>query len=248
MIKIITCNIRFDNPKDLNNSWTNRKKFLATTLKKEKAQIICTQEGREPQLRELENLLEMQLVDEHREWIKERMYPCIYIDSSINIVDQGDFWLSYTPNILASKIPESAFPRLCTWAKVQIEDYTFCIFNVHLDHTTDYVRKLQSKILLDELRKISNRLPFILLGDFNTPAKESLYDEIINSLDIIDTWSGKEEQTFHQFKGDRFVGKRIDWILCSSSFEFEKTKVLKDSKEGLYLSDHYPVVTNLKII
>ena len=57
MIKLISTNIRFKNEFDGLNHWDLRKLLLQEKIEKYDPLIIGTQEGREPQLRELENLI-----------------------------------------------------------------------------------------------------------------------------------------------------------------------------------------------
>ena len=84
------------------------------------ADFICTQEGRKPQLMDAESLLkDYSHAFKERSWIEERMYPCIFISKSWNVLGSGDRWLSETPEVPGSKSFESMFPRLMTYAKVQ---------------------------------------------------------------------------------------------------------------------------------
>ncbi len=82
-LTLITCNIRFDNPADGDNAWAHRRIFLRDTLLSDSPDIIATQEGRFDQLQDLNSLLEdYDLVDPHRSWIGERMYPTFFLKKS----------------------------------------------------------------------------------------------------------------------------------------------------------------------
>jgi endonuclease/exonuclease/phosphatase family metal-dependent hydrolase len=252
MIKVITSNIRFDNPDDGPNQWDSRKEFLAQTLTSYGADIIATQEGREAQLKEFDSLLKKySLCDGHRQWLRPRMYPCLFLGEELEFKNSGDFWLSETPDVAGSKSFDSAFPRLCSWAKLKKSNASFFVFDVHLDHTTDEIRLEQAKVLSNQIKIINEEsLPIILMGDFNTCANSGVRKHLIESLDLVDPWlinNKAEEPSFHMFKGSFPEGKRIDWVLISSCLSSTRIELIKDERDGLYLSDHYPVYCEISL-
>lgn len=255
-IKIISSNIRFDNPADNQHSWNNRKSILADLLNSEEADIICTQEGRRPQLMELNTLLKgKDIIEQHREWINERMYPSIYINTDRFFVEEsGDVWLSETPNQPGSKSFNSAFPRLCTWAKLALKENGREIFivNCHLDHCFSETRVEQIKVLLEETFSInSSNEALILCGDFNEgpdgEVRKTLREQREN---LFDPWSfheKEEETTYHKFKGTLKEGARIDWIMLDQRFESLEIKICKENLDNIYPSDHFPIISRVKI-
>ena len=96
-INVMTSNIRFANAQDNEHHWPRRKEIWAGIVQKYDIDILGTQEGREPQLREASSLLSnYTFVDHHRAWIKERMYPCLFIkDDAFKIHQSGDIWFSH---------------------------------------------------------------------------------------------------------------------------------------------------------
>ena len=255
-IKIISSNIRFDNPADTAHAWNNRKNFLASLLNGETPDIVCTQEGRRPQLMEFNSLLDnVNIIENHREWIDERMYPCIYINNHKFFVEEsGDIWLSETPYGAGSKSFNSAFPRLCTWAKLAIKETGREIFivNCHLDHCYSETRVEQIKVLLEETFKVnSSNEALLICGDFNEHPEGDVRNTLTSIRDnLFDPWSHhelEEETTYHKFKGKLDSGSRIDWILADNRFESLEIKINKESKEGIYPSDHFPVIAKFSI-
>lgn len=251
---IITSNIRFDNPADGKHDWNCRKGLLCKILNSYLPDIIGTQEGWEPQLRELEGLLNgLRIVDENRQWIDDRMYPSIfYRPSKFRLIHSGDIWLSESPYIPASKSFGSAFPRVCTWAILEDRKTSKQVFvvNAHLDHLETSTRQEQISVLINEINRVRSNLPIILTGDFN----ESPFGEvrsIINrrGVNLTDPWFDMklpECESHHGFKGFREDGSRIDWILHSkNTLQCEKILMHKESLDGLYPSDHFPVVATI---
>lgn len=243
-MKIMTSNIRFDNPKDGIQNWNERKIILKKIIETENPDLIGTQEGRWPQLLDLSRILpEYSLFSPHRNWIFERMYPCFFLKlNKFKIIRSGDIWLSETPDVAGSHSFNSTFPRLCTWLET---DSSFFI-NTHLDHIKSTTRDEQIKTLINEVNKIKpTAKPIILMGDFND-GPDSNVRQILNAeWKLADTWKNLEESSHHEFCGEKKDGKRIDWILIDKSLNFKNTKMIKTQENGIYPSDHFPIVTEL---
>lgn len=249
-LKIMSSNIRFDNPHDGERAWPHRKELLYHSILDFSPAILGTQEGREPQLRELEEGIEKYtLIDQHRDWMEERMYPCLFIDEDqIDILNSGDIWLSETPEIAGSKSFESAFPRLCTWARCIYKDSKkeMLAANVHLDHVKDITRFEQIRVLSETIRKVMKQGDsLILMGDFNESPEGQVRAHLVESFpELYDPWiflNKKEESSHHTFKQPITEGARIDWILAHKSLEAFDIFLDKYEKNGLYPSDHFPV-------
>jgi endonuclease/exonuclease/phosphatase family metal-dependent hydrolase len=247
MLRTASANIRFDNPADGEHDWNGRRKVLSRLLNNFNAHIFGTQEGREPQLKDLESLLpNHKLIDKNRDWITERMYPCIFVDPKrIDVIDSGDIWLSETPYEAGTKSFESAFPRLCTWIKaIHLETNTkFFYVNVHLDHILSSTRANQIQVLINETSKINNeKYPMLITGDFNESPFEDVREKINSQTNLYDPWMEKkleEETSYHKFEGTNPDGSRIDWILVDKFFKTKSIKLEKSDLNGIYPSDHY---------
>lgn len=254
-LKLTSFNIRFANPADGKHDWPHRRDLLSEIIKEFNCDILGTQEGREPQLRNLADLInEYQLIDEHRDWIEERMYPCIFIKPDIiDVKESGDFWLSETPDVAGSKSFESAFPRLCTWMKAQHKNTgsDFLFVNTHLDHVKQSTRVEQARVLSEEIQKINKeQLPMILMGDFNDCPTSPVREVFNQHLNLNDPWLEKnipEESTHHSFNGEVGEGVRIDWTLLSDQFDCEDIFLDKREREGVYPSDHFPLLSKIKL-
>ncbi len=251
---IITANIRFDNSADNADSWPNRRELFSQTLLSHSPLLIATQEGREPQLLDLHSLLDgYTLISQNRNWIEQRMYPCLFLKESLwEIHDSGDKWLSLTPDIAGSSSFESAFPRLFTWvhATLRSNNEKYLIINTHLDHILESTRLSQVEVLATELLKlVQNDEKIIILGDFNDSPQSEVRSHLISLLPFLsDPWielNMKEETSFHPFTGVNPDGFRIDWILVDKRIEYKKIELDKSERSGKYPSDHFPVVCEI---
>ena len=255
-LQIISCNIRFDNPKDGKHSWKGRREHLAQRINHFSPHIMGTQEGRRPQLKDLESLVNLKMIDTHRDWISERMYPslfcCLDACGDLRVLESGDIWLSETPYIPGSKSFGSTFPRLATWSRFKFLDREFVMANLHLDHRRGETRLQQIKVFTREIvKKFQSNLPFLLSGDFNDPPGGEVYKWVARELSLLDPWKiirHPEQSSYHKFNGDTETGERIDWILMSEHFRvdhifFDTSK----SKAGIFSSDHFPLILSCQL-
>ncbi len=252
-IKLITSNIRFANSGDGIHSWEKRKGLLVDIYQRFGPDILGTQEGRRTQLRELDEALPgLILIDQHRNWIDERMYPCLFVNPETVAVERsGDVWLSETPAVAGSSSFQSTFPRLCTWAEVTFKKsgLQMIVVNTHLDHILSSTREKQIEVLICEIKKISLR-PVIIMGDFNESPLTGIKQDLMSAFALKDPWTEKkypEETSHHGFKGsETSSGDRIDWILIPEQFECEDLVMMKSSNpEGVFPSDHYPILATV---
>ncbi len=252
MFNLMTFNIRFDNPADKKNSWNSRKEILVEVVNNFCTDILATQEGRRPQLMDLNDLISLKLVQNHRNWIEDRMYPCIFFNKeTIDVEDSGDIWLSETPNVVGSSSFGSMFPRLCTWIKgvIKKSKLGFFMVNAHLDHVHEETRIEQMKVLIKECKAANDsNLPFIICGDFNQSPFSEIRTLLIKGIsNLYDPWiefKKQEETTFHKFKGKlnkEEEGARIDWILLDKAIKTQSIDIDKYCKNGKYPSDHFAI-------
>jgi endonuclease/exonuclease/phosphatase family metal-dependent hydrolase len=250
-LNLISCNIRFDNPADQDNSWAHRRDFLVEVLLKHSPDIIATQEGRFDQLHEFNDLLkDFILIDHHRSWIKARMYPTIFIrKNKFEIMKSEDLWLSETPEVAGSSSFESTFPRLMTYVSLQLKGVNQKIFvvNCHLDHVKPETRLKQIQVLAEETKRHSKDQPLVVMGDFNDSPESAVRQQLQKELpDLVDSWKAfhaHEETSHHAFLGEMENGARIDWVMTDKSLKLLSSEMDKTERQGKYPTDHFPIIT-----
>lgn len=250
---LISCNIRFDNPADGQNSWQYRRDFLTQTLMKYNPTIIATQEGRYHQLNELKDLLsDYDLSDYHRSWIGERMYPTIFTkQGQFEFLRSGDNWLSETPDVAGSISFGSTFPRLMTWCELQVKnsDQKLLIIDTHLDHMKAETREHQVKVIIHQIKKIwDKQMYLVIMGDFNDGPQSKVRELLEQEFNLADAWklfNSKEESSHHAFKGEMQNGSRIDWILTDARLKVKSCIMDKSVNGDAYPTDHFPIVCTI---
>lgn len=109
--------------------------------------------------------------------------------------------------------------------------------STHFDDRYPEIRAKQAVVLSSYIKE--QKVPLILMGDFNSQPSEEAYKTIKKAL--IDT--GEEfaitETTYHGY-GERSP-MRIDFAFRNKLIKTKSFKIVKDSFEGLPPSDHYPI-------
>lgn len=181
-------------------------------------------------------------------------YNCVYyLKDKYNLLDSGTFWLSETPYKKYSVDYDSACRRIASWAvledKTTGEVYTH--INTHLDHVLESTRDAQSKVLLAEMAKLQTQGTVVITGDFNTFSDGDVYASMIAGADdaaVTADIAVEAGITFHNYgkKEDKGQGA-IDFIFVTKGTPVDTYKVIKNTVQGMYPSDHYPIIADIHI-
>src|SRR5687768_13070113 len=179
-LRVMTFNIRYDEPRDGDNAWANRKTKVAGVIRFHKADVVGVQEALLTQLRDLEQLLpDFAWCGVGRTDGKEAgEYSAImYRRSRFQLLETKTFWLSETPETAGSKGWDAALPRIVTWAKFsdRVSKKTFFHFNTHFDHRGENARTESASLILRKIGEIAGKHPFILTGDLNVREDTDAY-------------------------------------------------------------------------
>jgi len=254
--KVMSYNIRYDNPNDGENSWVNRKELLCSQLAFYEPDVFGIQEALPNQVQDISNALpKYTFVGIARDGIgKGESSNIFFKKDKFKLLEQNTFWLSETPEII-SKGWDAALNRICTYALLK-ENKTkqiFWIFNTHLDHQGEIARTKGIELILYKIKTLNTQnYPVIFMGDFNSePTEEriiNLKTKMIDSQEISEEKPFGPSGTFNAFKHNEPVLKKIDYIFLSkeSNIKVYKYAVLSDSKDLKYPSDHLPVYVEIR--
>ncbi|NCB92064.1 MAG: endonuclease/exonuclease/phosphatase family protein [Clostridia bacterium] len=249
-MKFVTFNIRCDFDQDKDNSFRFRKPLILAKIEKEKPDIICFQEVLPHVAAWLKDVLKEYYVVgcPRSETLEDEQESIAYRKDKYNLISMETFWMSPTPYRPGSRYREQSIcPRVCT--EVLLEDLehkkVFRVINLHLDHIGVQARMLG---LSQVLRKLEGEnlfydAPVIIAGDFNAePDGEEI--KIIDSCVRLRNVTENIGITYHGFEAED-EAERIDYIYVSDEILCEKTVKWEDQEEGVWLSDHYPVMAEL---
>ena len=264
-IKVASFNLRHDSPLGACSrvrSWKARRELAARMIRDSGAAIIGVQEMMPAMKEDILSRLRgysvfgsgrtRKLLGEHSAILVRR--------EKAEARFSDTFWLSKHPEKSGSRAYFSAFPRICTVCEVYVEEWqrTVRVFNTHLDHICAPARTLSVRIILEYMHRLNKKekLPTILMGDMNArPGSKPIrilaenqhnYPDI-HLTNIFSSPRAEEAgNTYHGFKGKR-KGAPIDYIFVSEEFEVDRAYVDTSSENGLYPSDHYPLMAVLRL-
>ncbi|MBC7363344.1 MAG: endonuclease/exonuclease/phosphatase family protein [Candidatus Aminicenantes bacterium] len=257
-LKVMTFNLRFDNPEDGKQNWNFRKDRVANLIRSTAADLIGTQEALKNQLDDLlERLPDYNYVGVGRaDGQTAGEYSAIlYQKKRWQLLKSGNFWLSETPEVPGSRGWDASCERIVTWALLEEKEsaYRLALYNTHFDHVGQTARKESALLLLERLKQIAGSLPVILTGDFNATIEAEPIRIILNAGFLRD--SRKEAKQVHgpawSFHGFGRVPEAerplIDHIFISQPIQVEEYWNIFEASDGVYYSDHNPVLVVLKV-
>jgi len=270
MLSVMTLNLRFGLADDGPNSWEYRKKALTSLFAEYPADFIGFQEANDFQIKFLKTVL-----PEHNIIGKRKPAPyfwqnnIIFYKNTWESVFYEHFFLSPTPTI-PSRSRKSKWPRQCTMGIFKKNGLELICINTHFDFDAS-VQAESAGIIMDRLFNMPQKTPAILLGDFNTTPNSSSYkmftghdqnirptkldqnirpaklDQNIRpkKLYFQNVFKNHYPGTHHGFTGNQ-NGGHIDWILYRGRLEVKDKRVITDSFNKIYPSDHFPVYATFK--
>lgn len=255
-LKIMTFNIRYDNPGDGVHAWNHRKERVANILHFYSADVFGLQEALHHQVAYIEEQFpDFKRVgvgrDDGRE--KGEYSPVFYNPSVLESLDQGTFWLSQTPN-QPSKDWDAALPRIATWVLLRhlSSGDTLLVCNTHFDHRGERARLESAKLLKAKLPHLARTHPIVLMGDFNSSPESSPYQTLVQGTIFRDAKTSSSltpigpDPTFSGFVvTSELSSDRIDHIFVSNSLEVLRHATISEEQNGSYPSDHFPVFAEI---
>lgn len=255
-LNVMSFNMRYDNPEDGENNWQYRRERVARVIAANDVDLFGAQELLVGQLNDLKGLLPGYAeVGVGREDGAEagEFNPVFYRTDRFELLDWGTFWLSETPEVAGSKGWDGACERLATWTVLRDRDGRELFFiNTHLDHMGEVARREGVSLLLGRIDSLSGGRPVVLTGDFNaTPDSEVIAHVLADgrmrhTRDVADvregaSWSFADYGSIPE--ADRQL---IDYVFVNDGLDVPMYRVLPDTLDGGYLSDHAPVLVKLQ--
>ncbi|MRW85781.1 endonuclease [Pseudoduganella sp. FT26W] len=254
-LNVASYNLRFDNPKDGQNVWTARRDAMRALVRYHEFDLWGTQEGLSNQLADLDATGDYAHVGVGRDDGKEagEHSAIFYRRERFTLEDHGDFWLSTTPEKPSMGWDARCCKRLATWARLRDKPSgrVFVVLNAHFDHEGDVARRESARLLLARGRTLAGDLPLIVTGDFNSTPDSEAYATVSAGLrdarTISQTPPYGPSGTFNDFNVSKPALERIDYVFLSPQWQVLRYAVLTDSVDARYPSDHFPVVTRLRL-
>lgn len=173
-----------------------------------------------------------------------------YRKNAFEMISAETFWLSLSPSVWGSRYgaDQSSCPRVATAAVLKHREakQPFLFLNTHLDHKGSAARMYGSIQLLQYIDKM--KLPTILTGDLNAlpdaPEIRVITESEYHGLADLTVGVGG---TFHDFgRCDPYI--KIDYVFSNMKSDPAESYAVKDIPvNGVYISDHFPVIAFVEV-
>jgi endonuclease/exonuclease/phosphatase family metal-dependent hydrolase len=125
--------------------------------------------------------------------------------------------------------------------------------NTHFDFDTS-VQTKSAQLIMDRLLRFPSDIPVIMVGDFNATPFSPCYKIFTGHLRkprkqehyFKNAFKKPFPGTHHGFTGS-IAGDYIDWILYRGKIIKQESMVIRDTIDGLYPSDHFPLYATFKL-
>lgn len=259
-LRVMTFNLRYNNPGDGINAWPNRKAWVAKLIRFHDADVVGVQEALSDMLVDLDTLLpEYARVGVGRTDGKNRgeFSAILYKRDRVDMLENHTFWLSTNPETVGVKAWDAALERIATWGRFRdrATGCTYVHLNTHFDHVGEQARQESAKLIRRRLATIAGSAPVIVTGDLNSAPTSGAYRTLTSGTvdgglaPLIDGYVASREGnygptgTFNNFK--EVSDNRIDYIMVSPGIDVLKHGILTDRWEQRFPSDHQPVIASL---
>lgn len=173
--------------------------------------------------------------------------PIFYRTDRLDLLSQGWFFFSDTPDVIYSRTFNGSFPAFASWARFRDRDGAeFLAMNVHFEYSSRSNRLQSAELVVARLQPfLDEGLPVVLLGDLNAMSG-SRTQEILGRAGL--RFAPVEGATYHFDRGINLFGA-IDHVGITPPLAFAGPHaVLRRKFQGEWPTDHYPVLVDLTLL
>ncbi len=187
------------------------------------------------------------------------MNPILWRTERFVVRDDGDFWLSETPDVPGSTFAarDDDNSRMASWVLLDdlLTDEARFVLCTHW--SLDSAARVEAaRVVRQQLESLgASEHPTLVIGDLNATEDSREYGILLGRESaagdlFVDAYRAAhpertdDEATFHGFDG-RTAGSRIDFVLASPAYRVDDATIVRTSFAAGFPSDHYPVVVSL---
>lgn len=175
--------------------------------------------------------------------------PLLWNKEKFECLKKGYFWLSDTPEVESRGWDESIWNchRICTYAVLKMKETGECltVINTHFGFG-DKGQKDSADLIWKYSMKISE-YPTFIIGDFNmTPASVG-YAEMVKHFRDVNMLTIQDMRiTYHGYDPSKVADQHIDYCFIDQNIHPVFMKVIDDTVDGKFPSDHYGLYMELE--
>ena len=173
--------------------------------------------------------------------------PILYRRDRVEVLDQGWFFFSETPDVIYSRTFNGSWPAFASWARFRdrTTGAAFRVVNVHFEYRSRSNRRLSAALVAERTGPwIAAGETVILAGDLNAMhgarTLELLEDAGFAFLPV-------DGATYHFDRGINLFGAIDHLAVSGGAAAAGPPVVLRERFAGDWPSDHYPVFADLLI-
>lgn len=250
-INVISFNIRCCNDPN-GNSVEERAPRLAEITARYAPDLICFQEYRPRWEEHIEKYyagaFDM-FLKYRNETVDVEASPILWRKDKFTCLRTGYFWLSDTPEEESRGWDEKYnCYRMCVYCvlKENATGTVFTVMNTHFGFGDD--GQVKSVNLINSYRKTISNHPTFVTGDFNMTPKSVAYGEMIKKLSDVNACTAKDyTTTYHNYRPDTVTDMHIDYCFVDERVKPLGRKLITDTINGKFPSDHYGLFLELEI-
>ncbi len=250
-LRVMTYNVRYGTADDGTDAWEHRRELALRVISSNEPDVIGVQEALRFQLEEIAAAFPRlgEVGVGRDDGAEAGEYSAIlYEKDRLELLGSDTFWLSDSPEVVASTSWGNRIPRIVTWARFRDRrtNRTFYVFNTHWDHESQASREQSAELLLERIAAREHPdEPVLVTGDFNAGESNPAFAALLDG-GLADTFralhpDATDVGTFHGFEGDR-SGEKIDAVLASPGWRVREAWIVALREDGRYPSDHFPVM------
>lgn len=251
-LRIATFNIRITVDK-APNDWKSRSPRVCKIITDNDFHLFGVQEAFHPkQIKDLQKIPGYAAFNGGNKKIgTARRDTIFYKTDRLELLDQGVFMLSETPDVPKSKGWDAYQERMAVWGKFRdkVTGRVFIHYNTHLDNKGTVARLNSIKLIRSHAKKNAAGIPVILSGDFNARPDSDVYREA--AAEWKDAFKATEKEpagtfwTLNKYSLAERPGTRIDYIFITPGTRVLSYCVINTLIDNQFPSDHYPVMAEI---
>jgi endonuclease/exonuclease/phosphatase family metal-dependent hydrolase len=173
--------------------------------------------------------------------------PILYRTARLELLDQGWFFFSDTPDVIYSRTFNGSYPAFTSWAQFRDLDSgtVFKVVNIHTDYGSLSNRVQSVELVAARITPwIEANETVFLVGDLNARIGDKVANILAGAgLDFAPV----QGATFHFNRGINLFGA-IDHIAVAGKATLAAGPfVLRQKYDGEWPTDHYPVVADYRL-
>jgi len=184
----------------------------------------------------------------------DQFTPILWKTEKYELKESGHFWLSSTPEVYSAAWVDgtvSKFPRCVNWVILQDKETggEFMALCIHTDPESEVVRTNSSQLTVEMVKEISKGRPVVMAGDWNMSITDAAYLAVTEGgyPDVRfeageTTYSGSFNAWGERADDNYAFG---DHIFMSDNMGAKFFEVVNDYYDGVHISDHNPLLTEL---